>query len=112
MLYVRRDENGHIVALLREPADGAEEQLSPTDPEVIGFLGTSGSEDINLEYLAQSDHALIRVVEDLIYLLVDKNVILFTELPLEAQRKLAGRREARARMQHTKPFFVDEDELL
>ena len=112
MLYVRRDENGHIVAILREPADGADQPLSPTDPEVARFLSANGSDDLTREYLAQSDHALIRVVEDLIYLLVDKNVILFTELPPEAQRKLAGRREARSRMQQAKPFFVDEDELL
>lgn len=112
MLYVRRDENGHIVAIQSEPIDGAEEFLSPADPEVTRFLSTNGSGDINLEYLTQSDNTLIRVMEDLIYLLVDKNVILFTELPPEAQHKLASRREARARMQHAKPFFVDEDELL
>ena len=52
------------------------------------------------------------MVEDLIYLLVDKNVIMFTDLPEHAQRKLASRRHARSRMQQGSPFFVDEDELL
>ena len=48
-----------------------------------------------LERLVESDQSTVRVLEDVIDLLIQKNVILFTELPEAAQAKLMARRGLR-----------------
>ena len=45
---------------------------------------------------------IIRIVEDLIDLLIRKNLILFTELPEDAQAKIRERKRVRA-------IMTDED---
>ena len=45
--------------------------------------------------LQESDMRLVRVLEDLIDLLIDRDVIRFTDLPLPAQEKLMERRSLR-----------------
>lgn len=42
MPYVRRDSQGRIVALLREPAPDAQESLDAGHPDVAAFLGAGG----------------------------------------------------------------------
>lgn len=46
--------------------------------------------------LSQSDTSLVRVLEDLIDVLINRGVIQFTDLPEAAQAKLLERRETRA----------------
>jgi len=48
--------------------------------------------------LSQSDASLVRVLEDLIDVLINRGVIQFTDLPEEAQAKLLERRETRANL--------------
>ena len=48
--------------------------------------------------LSQSDTSLVRVLEDLIDVLINRGVIQFTDLPEAAQAKLLERRETRASM--------------
>ena len=45
-----------------------------------------------------ADNAIVRVLEDLIDLLIDKKLILFTELPAAAQEKLSGRKRIRQQL--------------
>jgi len=46
--------------------------------------------------LSQTDTSLVRVLEDLIDVLINRGVIQFTDLPEAAQAKLLERRETRA----------------
>ena len=46
--------------------------------------------------LSQTDTSLVRVLEDLIDVLINRGVIQFTDLPEPAQAKLLERRETRA----------------
>lgn len=87
MPYVRRDSAGRVVALLGEAAPDAQETLSVGHPDVIAFLGGSG--DVAL--FNSIDIDFVRVTEDLIYALIDKGVLQFTDLPPDAQRKLSER---------------------
>jgi len=48
--------------------------------------------------LSQSDTSLVRVLEDLIDVLINRGVIQFTDLPEAAQAKLLERRETRANL--------------
>ena len=67
MLYVQRDENGKITGLTVTPGENTEE-ASLTD------------QDVN-EFLTASDPDMIRVLEDLIQVLISKNVITVEDLP-------------------------------
>jgi hypothetical protein len=50
---------------------------------------------VALGKLAESDQALIRVVEDLVDTLIGKDLLRFTDLPEAAQAKLLERRNLR-----------------
>jgi len=54
------------------------------------------SEPDRIDALNQSDPGLVRVIEDLIDVLINRGVIQFTDLPEAAQTKLLERRETRA----------------
>jgi hypothetical protein len=89
--YIRRDEQGLIAAIQLEPGDGLEE-LPSSSQELIDSMNRMGLEQDTLQ---QSDMRLVRVLEDLIDLLIDRDVIRFTDLPLPAQEKLMERRSMR-----------------
>ena len=91
MPYVKRDEQGRISTLSLVSASGLEE-IPATSPELLDFMRNAGMEQSTLQ---QSDMRLVRVLEDLIDLLIDRDVIRFTDLPLPAQEKLMERRSMR-----------------
>jgi hypothetical protein len=91
MPYVKRDDQGRITAVNLEPAEGLEDVPS-NSPELLDFMTRMGLEHSTLQ---QSDMRLVRVLEDLIDLLIDRDVIRFTDLPLPAQEKLMERRSMR-----------------
>ena len=93
MPYVRRNAEGIIVALLSEPAADAAELLASSHAEVLAFLGVS-SEAAAFGIL---DIDFVRVTEDLIHTLIEKGVLQFTDLPVEARRKLQARESFRGR---------------
>ncbi len=103
MPYVLRGPDGKIDAIFESPREGANEELQPDDPEVMAFL-SSGLAEAELEMrqakerLAVSDLELVRVFEDLIEILIDKGVILITDLPEAAQEKLMERHRLREKL--------------
>lgn len=112
MPYVKRNAEYQVIALHAEaPAEDAE-YLPATHPEVIGFLNANRSDDQVLEFLTSSDYELVRVLEDLIEIMVQKNLILFTELPSAAQQKLVQRRDARENLRESSNIMIGEDEIL
>lgn len=54
--------------------------------------------DDALSALAESDLALVRGLEDLIYVLIQRDVIAFTDLPEPVQQQLLYRERLRARV--------------
>ena len=91
MPYVKRDEQSRIITVNLEPGEGMEE-LPSHSPELLEFMRNVGLEQGTLQ---ESDMRLVRVLEDLIDLLIDRDVIRFTDLPLPAQEKLMERRSLR-----------------
>jgi hypothetical protein len=98
MLYVERDGAGNIIALHNKPEPGIHEQKSIMDEEILGFLNRSVDTDPWVQLLSLSDISIIRILEDLIDLLIHKNVILFTELPEAAQAKINERKQVREKI--------------
>lgn len=95
MLYVERDEEGNITALHGSPKPDAVEEKSVVDDEILEFLNKTVSADSRKLLLSLSDIGIIRLLEDLIDLLIQKNVIHYTELPEQAQEKIRERKRLR-----------------
>jgi hypothetical protein len=91
------------------------EFLAPTHPEIISFL-TASQEQQNSskakETLSESDQDFARATEDLINLLIEKNIILFTDLPPEVQAKMAGREKLRSNLQNSPYSFLDNSDSI
>jgi len=62
--------------------------------------------------LHRSDLEVARVTEDLINLLIQKNVILFTELPDVVQKKLLSREHLRDKLSGSGASLISEDDTL
>jgi hypothetical protein len=107
MLYVERDDNGKIIGLHRSPDPKADEQKSIMDEEILEFLNKNVDTDPWIRLLSLSDIGIIRILEDLIDLLIRKNVILFTDLPEGAQSKIRERKKVRERIT-PQDFMVDD----
>jgi len=109
-MYVKRDQQGHIVAVSAHSEPDFPEWLDPDDVALHEFLGLAeGSEsDAEGHRLRRSDIELVRVLEDVIDLLTDKGVIHFTELPAAARDKLLRRKSLRQRVRSLD--LVDEED--
>jgi len=109
MPFIRRNASGAVDSLHRRDEGGCE--FLPDDhPDVRSFLGAAApSPEQNFATL---DADFIRVIEDVIDTLISKNVINITDLPLEAQTKLFGRKGYRQRAaKDALKLFGDDDEL-
>ncbi len=97
MIYLERDTEGKIIALRREYTPGMECKQF-VDNEILEFLGHQKTDDAVLQMLAATDVGIMRILEDLINLLISKNIIMSTELPEEAQNKLQQRQQIRRKI--------------
>ena len=95
MLYVKRDGEGRIVAVSEVADQGFTEAEGVDEAELRRFLSSAGLVPASLQ---ASDQDFIRVLDDVIQLLIDKRVILFTELPESAQEKVLLRRQLRSEL--------------
>jgi hypothetical protein len=112
MLYVQRDADGKVSGVSVNPQGSAESPLPTDHPDVLEFLARHGDQAAAAAALAATDMNLARVVEDLVALLADRGVVLFTDLPAEAQRKLLLRERLRARLGEINPLVDGEDAIL
>lgn len=84
----------------------AAEQLELSHPEVRAFLEEAKDQ------LSSSDTETIRVIEDLVDLLIQKKLILLTDLPIAAQEKLSERQRMRSELNVLGNLMVDEEDIL
>lgn len=115
MPYVQRDSTGKVVALYGPPPSADAEFLPATHPDVLLFLNSGAAENLDDEeqfLLASLDSKMIRVLEDLLDILIEKRVILFTDLPVEAREKILARKKTRQGLQHLSNLIGGTDEIL
>ena len=91
MPYIQRNAQGKIESVHRKPNVDASEFLEFDAPELQAFLGQA-SEPESFERL---DADFVRVVEDLLDMLIARNLITITDLPPQAQAKLFARKSFR-----------------
>ncbi len=114
MPYVVRDSSGRITSVHVEPNSVANEEVDVSSPELQAFLGRSGKapHGVVKDDLAASDIDMIRVLEDLIAVLIDKRVIVMTDLPAAAQKKLSRRYGLRSKLTDLGSIVADNEELM
>ena len=115
MPYFQRDSNDVIISLRHQSDDEYTEFLAPTHPKIIAFLTSSKEQqDTNTakQTLSESDQDFARATEDVINLLIEKNIILFTDLPTEVQEKMAGREKLRSNLQNSPYNFLDNSDSI
>ncbi|MDX1914712.1 MAG: hypothetical protein SFU55_03940 [Methylophilus sp.] len=106
MAYVLKNEQGEIVAASAEEnlGDGWQ-QIEPNDKAYLAFLeGQLNSHSA----FRESDIQLARVLEDLINILIERNIIQFTDFPSAAQKRLNDRQSMR-RKSHQRLSLLGDD---
>ena len=106
MPYVYRNPDRKIIGLSDEAPNAGAEELELSDPEVQEFLQHAKNE------LSLSDADTIRVIEDLVDVLIQKKLILLTDLPVPAQQKLTERQRIRNELNVLDNLMVDEGDIL
>ena len=93
MLYALRDEQDNIMAVSERAISADWKPISLEDEALHAFLNKNPA--IGNKVMQAADADFIRVLEDVIDLLIDKELIQFTELPPPVQTKLLNRRRYR-----------------
>lgn len=107
-MYIKRNDAGEILAVSKVALSGFIEASAADTQAIMAFMQAEKSvQQLTLE---QTDQAMARVVEDLVGLLIERDVIRFTDLPDAAQTKLLSRRELRKPNQDMN-LLDDEDSL-
>jgi len=109
MPYIKRNKLGEITAVSQEADGECNEEVSSQDDELNTFVDSVSSRDLDLQ---DTDLNFVRVVEDVIELLVTKNLILFTELPDSAQTKMMERQKLRSAMTSHLDLLEDDENFI
>lgn len=94
MLYVQRNAQGQLIRVEAAAFSGAQETLAADAQEIQAWFANQDVESSLLQ-LKQSDLDMIRVLDDLVQVLMNKGLLRITDLPPAAQAKLLTRSQAR-----------------
>lgn len=109
MVYVQRDAAGRLLRVEHEPFEGMNETLAFESEELHRWLEAREEVKARLDSLKQSDLELVRVLEDVVSVLVERGVIRYTDLPEAARQKLDQRAIARAEIEGLTGLLGDDE---
>ena len=115
MPYVVRDKNGCVISVIASPGSSDGGRLNLSDEAIRDFMDDqvssvdSATKELQ-EVLIASDLSFVRVLEDLISALLDKEILMLTDLPEAAQEKILERKHIREKISDLSRLIVDEDE--
>ena len=112
MPYVKRDDDGNIISIAQIVDKNHIEYMSATNVELVAFISGMNESTLSKSALEESDKDIARVTEDLIHLLIEKNIILFTELPEAVQSKLLSREKLRSSLNNVIDNILDDNESI
>ncbi|PLA75334.1 hypothetical protein CYQ88_01845 [Hydrogenovibrio sp. SC-1] len=110
MVYIKRNAQNEIIDMQFSPKSGYE-YCSLYDPDIKSFIEESQNEELIKKILKTMDIEMVRVIEDLVDILVDRRLILFTDLPEPVQNKLLFKRSIRENLA-PESSMIDDDEVL
>ena len=111
MPYITRNKKGEIVELHNLPDDGGDNWIESGNPEVLDFIKRIETTEQAKLALTSTDNEMVRVVEDLIDMLMERQIFIFTELPEPVQAKLNARKKLREGM-NTLENLINEDDTI
>lgn len=109
MIYVQENSRGELLRVELAPFAEMTGSMPVVDERIQDWLKREELR-ARLSRLKDSDLELIRVLEDLVSVLVERGAIRYTDLPAAAQRKLQARAEARSGLGCLSGLLGDEDE--
>lgn len=110
MIYIKRDKNNEIIDL--QFSDRPDYSISSLfDPDVKDFIEKTQNAELIKKILRTMDLEMVRVIEDLVDILVDRRLILFTDLPEPVQNKLLFKRSIRENLA-PETSLIDDEEVL
>lgn len=109
MVYVQRDAEGRLLRVEHAPFANMTETLAVEDDELHNWLVLREDVHGRLAKLKNSDLELVRVLEDLVDVLVNRGVVRYTDLPEAAREKLHARAETRAKLEGLSGLLGDEE---
>ena len=109
MFHVQRNAQGQLIRVEAAAFAAAQETLAADAQEVQAWFANQDVESSLLQ-LKQSDLDMIRVLDDLVQVLMDKGVLRITDLPPAAQSKLLSRTQARVALGGLSRL-IDDDEV-
>jgi hypothetical protein len=110
MPYITRDKKGAIIAIYNDEGDDRQWE-EPNIPDVIAYIKKMDPSHIAKQVLTESDNDMVRVIEDLIELLMEKQVFVYTELPEAVQEKLTARKQLRQKMNSLANLINEDDNI-
>lgn len=112
MPYVVRDANGAITGINTQDGGANGEVLPHDHPELLEFQAQCQHIEQVRQSLEVSDVETVRVIEDLVDVLIEKKLLLLTDLPYPAQEKLLERQRMRQTLGVYGGLMVSEDDIL
>ena len=94
MPYIQRDESGKVNKASARTLIGGE-LVAHNHPDVLEFLRLRGQDPTQVEQalgeLRRTDNEMARAVEDVIMVLLKKNIVKMTDLPKAVQDRMSFR---------------------
>lgn len=110
MAYILRNAQGNIIAVSAEDnLDGDWQYIAEDSNEYLEYLENSLAKNSKFR---ESDIQLARVLEDLISMLIERNLIRFTDFPVAAQKRLIDRQSMRKKTQLSSILEDSPDSLI
>ncbi|MFW5443692.1 MAG: hypothetical protein ACKE51_05220 [Methylococcaceae bacterium] len=111
MPYISRNEKGEIIEIHDSPVSNNDQWLEANHPDILTYLSGVEKTDQAMKALTNTDVEMVRVVEDVIDLLMKKQIFIFTELPEAVQTKLNARKQLREDMNSLGNLINDDDAI-
>lgn|GEM_PF-276431 len=104
MPYAERNDLGEVISLQQFPKSQDNEYLEPSHPDIVAFVNRrvqtqdfSGQEENTdlVQALSHPNRTIAKASEDLIALMIEKQIVVFNKLPEAIQNKLLEREKLR-----------------
>ncbi len=100
MPYIGRNDQGEIVAMGREETAQTSEYVADNHPDLQKFIDNA-SPRVLRQLLLQTDQDMITAIDEVLSLLIRKNILKVTDLSETLQRRVFNRRKLRLMIEET-----------
>lgn len=111
MIYVKRDEKNQIIDICFDPKPDYVKS-SIFNEEVKNFIQKTDNQETVKRIIYDLDLDMVRITEDIIDVLIKKEILLFTDFPEAVQNKLLFKRFLRQSLSQNGLSYSDDDESI